>query len=301
MLNIYTVSEEELAGLEKIGPSLVQRIVDLGAKVTNMSRCRVMDLAKIRLPADYWQGLIDAGTLSIQMPPTSRPKLKPVSVPSDTMKEVMNESKELHAKYDHMERKCTKEGEETHRQFTSIGNYLSEYGPCLDVMVNNTKVHLQRVDNLEETLAGLTRFLEKLDKRLDRQEASISSLDKGQEFGSGVSRQEPEPQNELDQLGKMAEETEPLTSVNSVFSRIKMALPADGIYSAKGSAVPSTSFLGGMYSSKDDERLDSTRGNSITRGRSRQRRNKEKGSVTDSDRSLSPLPPKMQIFSEDQT
>ena len=93
MLNIYTVSEEELAGLEKIGPSLVQRIVDLGAKVTNMSRCRVMDLAKIRLPADYWQGLIDAGTLSIQMPPTSLPKLKPVSVPSDTMKEVMNESK----------------------------------------------------------------------------------------------------------------------------------------------------------------------------------------------------------------
>ena len=56
----------------------------------------------------------------------------------------------------------------------------------------------------------------------------------------------------------MAEDTELLTSVNSVFSRIKMALSVDGIYSAKGSAVPPTSFLGGMYSSKDDERLDST-------------------------------------------
>ena len=39
----------------------------------------------------------------------------------------------------------------------------------------------------------------------------------------------------------------------------------------------------------------------ITRGRSRQRRNKEKGLVTDSDRSLSPLPPKLQIFSGDTT
>ena len=99
----------------------------------------------------------------------------------------------------------------------------------------------------------------------------------------------------------MAEDTDPRTAVNKVFSHIKMALPADSIYLAKGSAVPPSSFLDGMYSSKDDERLDSTRGNSNTRGRSRQRRNKEKGPVTDSDRSLSLLPPKTQIFSGDPT
>ena len=166
---------------------------------------------------------------------------------------------------------------------------------------NDAKDHHQRINSFEETLANVHKFMNKIDHRLDTQEASIHSLDREQKFVSGVSRQKPEQQSELDQLGEMAEDNEPRTSVDKVFSRIKMALLADGIYSAKGSAVPPTSFLDGMYSSKDDERLDSTRGNSNTRGRSRQRRNKEKCPVTDSDRSLSPLPPKMQIFSGDPT
>ena len=99
----------------------------------------------------------------------------------------------------------------------------------------------------------------------------------------------------------MAEDIDPRTAVDNVFSRIKMAVPADGIYSAKGLAVPPSSSFDEYIPSTDDERLDSTRGNSNTRGRSRQRRNKEKGPVTDSDRSLSPLPSKLQIFSGDPT
>ena len=92
----------------------------------------------------------------------------------------------------------------------------------------------------------------------------------------------------------MVEDTDPLPSVDRIFSCIKMALPADGIYSTKGSASVPSSLVGGMYSSRDDERLDSTcDSSSITRGRFRQRRNKEKASVSDSDRSLSELLPKM--------
>ena len=91
MINIYTVSEEELAGLEKIGQSSIQRIVELPARALTGEHepLTVMDLAKIRLPADYWQGLIDAGILSIQMPPTAKPKHKPVSE-SDALKEVIS-------------------------------------------------------------------------------------------------------------------------------------------------------------------------------------------------------------------
>ena len=65
------------------------------------------------------------------------------------------------------------------------------------------------------------------------QEASISLLDRGQEFGSGVSRPEPKPQNELYQLGEMAEDTEPRTSVYFVCNRKKMVMPADSIYSQR--------------------------------------------------------------------
>ena len=143
--------------------------------------------------------------------------------------------------------------------------------------------------------------MDRVDNRLDTQEASIHSLDRERGFGSGVCRQEPEQKSGLDQLGEMAEDTDPRTALDNLYSRLKKATPADGIYSPKGSAVPPTSSFDEYIPSKDDERLDFTRGNSNTRGRSRQRRNKERGPVTDSDRSLSPLPPKLQIFSGDPT
>ena len=290
MMNIYTVSEEELAGLEKIGQSSIQRIVELRARALTGEHepLTVMDLAKIRLPADYWQGLIDAGILSIQMPPTAKPKHKPVSE-SDALKEVIQDSNRL-------ERQIGMDGEAVRIQLNSISNCLSDYRPRLEMVEAEAKDHHQRICSFEETLTKVEKFMDRVDHKLDTQEASIHSLDRERGFGSGVSRQEPEQKSELDQLGEMAEDI-----VDNVFSCLKMAMPADGIYSAKGSAVPPSSSLDEYIPSKDDERLDSTHGNSNTRGRSRQRRNKEKGPVTDSDRSLSPLPPKLQIFFRDPT
>ena len=78
----------------------------------------------------------------------------------------------------------------------------------------------------------------------------------------------------------MAEDIDPRTALDNLYSWLKMATPADGIYSAKCSAVPPSSSFDEYIPSKDDERLDFTRGNSNTRGRSRQRRNKERGPVT---------------------
>ena len=62
MIDIYTASEEELAGLEKIGQLSIQQIVELRARdlTGEHEPLTIMDLAKFRLPADYWQGLIDA-------------------------------------------------------------------------------------------------------------------------------------------------------------------------------------------------------------------------------------------------
>ena len=162
------------------------------------------------------------------------------------------------------------------------------------------KDHYQQICSFAETLAKVEKFMDRVDHRLDTQEASIHSLDRERGFGGGVSRQEQE-QSGLDQLREIAEDIDPRTAVDNVLSRLKMAMPADGIYSAKGSAVPPSSSFDEFIPSKDDERLDSTRGNSNTRVRSRHRRKKEKGPVTDSDRSLSPLPPKLQIFSGDPT
>ena len=295
MINIYTASEEELAGLEKIGQSSIQRIVELRARALTGEHepLTVMDLAKIRLPADYWQGLIDAGILSIQMPPTAKPKHKPVSE-SDALKEVIQG-------FNRLERRIGMDGEAVRLQLNSISNCLSDYGPRLEMVEAEAKDHHQRIGSFEETLAKVEKFMDRVDNRLDTQEASIHSLDRERGFGSGVGRQEPEQKSNLDQLGEMAEDRDPRSALDNLYSRLKMATPADGIYSAKGSAVPPSSSFDEYIPPKDDERLDFTRGNSNTRGRSRQRRNKERGAVTDSDRSLSPLPPKLQMFSGDPT
>ena len=100
------------------------------------------------------------------------------------------------------------------------------------------KDHHQRICSFEETLAEVEKFMDRVDHSLDTQEASIHLLDRERGFGSGVSRQEPEQQSELDQLGEMAEDIDPRTAVDNVFSHIKIGLPADSIYAAKGSGVP---------------------------------------------------------------
>ena len=210
--------------------------------------------------------------------------------------------KEIIQVLNRLERRIGMDGEAVRLQLNSISNCLSDYGPRLEMVEAEAKDHhQQRIGSFEETLAKVQKFTDRVDHRLDTQQASIHSLDRERGFESGVGRQEPEQKSGLDQLGEMAEDIDPRTALDNLYSRLKMAMPADGIYSAKGSAVPPSSSFDEYIPSKDDERLDSTRGNSNTRGRCRQRRNKERGPVTDSDRSLSPLPSKLQIFSGDPT
>ena len=145
MINIYTASEEELAGLEKIGQSSIQRIVELRARALTGEHepLTVMDLAKIGLPADYWQGLIDAGILSIQMPPTAKPKHKPVSE-SDALKEVIQGLNCL-------ERRIGMDADAVRIQLNSISNCLPDYGPRLEIVETEANDHHQRICSFEET------------------------------------------------------------------------------------------------------------------------------------------------------
>ena len=153
MLNIYTASEEELAGLEKIGQSSALRIVELHARALTVEHepLMVMYLAKIWLQGDYWQGLIDAGTLSIQLPPTSKPIHKPVSEQRNTMNEVIMGLKQLNEKYDRLERQIGMEGEAVRIQFNSTTNCLNDYGPRLEMVENDEKDYHRLINSFEET------------------------------------------------------------------------------------------------------------------------------------------------------
>ena len=156
MINIYTASEEELAGLEKIDQSSIQRIVELPARALTGEHepLTVMDLAKIRLPADYWQGLIDAGILSIQMPPTAKPKHKPVNE-SDALKKVIQGLNRL-------ERRIGMDGEAVPLQLNSISNCLSNYRPRLEMVEAEAKDHHQWIGSFEETLAKVEQFMDRV-------------------------------------------------------------------------------------------------------------------------------------------
>ena len=173
--NIHMTSEEELAGLEKIGKSSIQRIVELRARALTGEHeaLTVMDLAKIRLPADYWQGLIDAGILSIQMPPTA--KHKPVSEQSDALKEVIQGLNRL-------ERRIGRDGDAVRIQLNSISNCLSNYGPRLEMVETNAKDHHPRICSFEETLASLS---ERWGVASSFAEFPLSSLDGSSDPSSG--------------------------------------------------------------------------------------------------------------------
>ena len=148
------------------------------------------------------------------------------------MNEVIIGLNRLNEKYDRLKRRSGMDGEAVRIQFNSISNCLNDYRPCLEMVETDAKDHHRWICSFEETLANVHKFMDKVDHRLDTQEASIYSLDREREFGNGVSMQETEQQRELDQLREMAENTYPRTGVDKVFSRIKMALPADRIYSA---------------------------------------------------------------------
>ena len=88
------------------------------------------------------------------LPPTSRPKLKPVV--SDTMKEMNRRLDFLIEKYDRMER-FGKEEKGVRLNFSSISDCLPDNGSRLEVVGNNTaKYHHWRIPSFEETLASVS-------------------------------------------------------------------------------------------------------------------------------------------------
>ena len=88
------------------------------------------------------------------LPPTSRPKLKPVV--SDTMKEMNRRLDFLIEKYDRMER-FDKEEKGVRLNFSSISNCLLDNGSRLEVVGNNTaKYHHWRIGSFEETHASVS-------------------------------------------------------------------------------------------------------------------------------------------------
>ena len=91
---------------------------------------------------------------TIDLPPTSRPKLKPVV--SDTMKEMNRRLDFFIEKYDRKER-FDKEEKGVRLNFSSISNCLPDNGSRLEVVGNNTaKYHRWRICSFEETRASVS-------------------------------------------------------------------------------------------------------------------------------------------------
>ena len=86
------------------------------------------------------------------LPPTSRPKLKPVV--SDTMKEMNRRLDFLIEKYDRMER-FDKEEKGVRLNFSSISNCLPDYGSRMEVVENNNAKW--QICSFEETLASVSK------------------------------------------------------------------------------------------------------------------------------------------------
>ena len=103
------------------------------------------------------------------LPPTSRPKLKPVV--SDTMKEMNRRLDFLIEKYDRMER-FDKEEKGVRLNFSSISNCLPDYGSRLEVVENNNAKW--QICSFEETLASVSK---KWGMASSSAEFPLSSLD----------------------------------------------------------------------------------------------------------------------------
>ena len=115
------------------------------------------------------------------LPPTSRPKLKPVV--SDTMKEVNRRLDFLIEKYDRMER-FDKEEKGVRLNFSSISNCLPDYGSRLEVVENDAKYHHRRICSFEETLASVAERWRVASSSLEFPYSSLDGYSSGDDESS---------------------------------------------------------------------------------------------------------------------
>ena len=143
--------------------------------------------------------------------------------------------------------------------------YKKKYATCFPTQVKNSVGDYDPV--IECTLAGISSFLHKKDRLLDRQgPLSIRwVLDTGLEVGL-------ERKTQFDKLVKVVKDTNSVSALDGVFSQIKMALLAGGICLARGSVSP-LSPLDEYISPAGDESSDPVSGNAepMTRSGDRQK------------------------------
>ena len=198
------------------------------------------------------------------LPPTSRPKLKPVV--GDTMKEMNRRLDLLIEKYDRMER-FDKEEKGVRLNFSSISNCLPDNGSRLEVVGNNTaKYHHWRICSFEETCASVS---ERWGVASSSAEFPLSSLD-GYSSGDDDSS-DPSSGND-----------EPMTRGRDRQESADMIGPVDVVQSAlSDSPIPSSSpanetAFNNSLSSECDVRSDPVPGIGESKTRGRVRRKKAK-------------------------
>ena len=336
MLNIYTATAKEIAELEKIGSGSAEKIVELRDAVIAGFREPIVlkDLVKIRLGEDYWQTLITTGQLSIDLPAGANPKILPQETIADSLAAI-NKQLIQFAKYHAAHAADIARIEK--KQDDNLQHFIERFGTKMDAVSNRCAIVESRIDEIaniadKETNRRLTAETElmqeiknaetklelKVNKKVSDVQSQISQVsidigvikdhlnrqgperspEQGPEFGHGYGYSEQSdayarshgfledekvPQHSLLNLKEPLKQSE-------IIDRIQRVCPPDSIYQR----TSGDSDKNKQSTPSDDQ--PKRRGRSKNRRGKRTRNDSESSS---SDRSLSPLPPKLQEFSGD--
>ncbi|MCG8034644.1 MAG: hypothetical protein JAZ03_21075 [Candidatus Thiodiazotropha taylori] len=294
-MNIYTASVNDLATVKGIGKGSANKIVDMRDKVLigQQEPLTVEDLSSIRLSPQEWQTLVDDGTISLQLPEPGRgngqrPQFVTHAEMQTCMENILSKySKELKSYM-----------QEVRSQFTSE---ISDVKGDLSSRMDGFEEKLEVVTTKERQLASdLTKQIEDTRSEL----MSVKQKVVPHDYSSGLTGRFPEMpmpsmgSDMFDLKPKLDSEVKGFdrgqNADEAIMSRLAAAIPSDGIYGKV--TLPK--------GSKNKQQRE--------RGRSPEKKPRGKthhspphissdsdSSDGDSDRSLSPLPPKMEVFSGD--
>ena len=155
------------------------------------------------------------------LPPTSRPKLKPVV--SDTMKEVNRRLDFLIEKYDRMER-FDKEEKGACLNFSSISNCLPDYGSRLEVVENNNAKW--QICSFEETLASVSERWGVASSSVKFPLSFLDGYSSGDDGSSDPSSGNDEPMTRGRDRQETAEMIGPLHDMQSALSDRQISSPS---------------------------------------------------------------------------
>ena len=144
-INLYSCSQADLESLNKVGPDTAAKIISLRQQVIAGMKepLQVEDLAKIRLSVEDWQGFIDEGLLTINLPPEVDPDYK------------------MTGSFDEHEPDPKEENEETVSFEAKVSNSIT--------------LLAQSLGTLDKTISSLDK---KLTDKLDEVTESVTTLQK---------------------------------------------------------------------------------------------------------------------------